>query len=303
MIRQYQPDVLWGIPHAWAIPPLAGALAVEHLPFHITVQDYMDTRGTVARLGEARSRRFVKLTEELYAAARTRDATSHPMIADLSVRTGCKAVQMLHAGLEESDFAWLAQTPVGRGDSLRIAYAGTIVVEKEFALFVRALARIRERLPVPVTLEFFTGHAYGRRDWFDSRWMHERGNLSESALTETLRECAWGFAPMSLSDDDARYNRFSFPTKFISYLAAGLPVITLGHPECSVVKMATAYEVGLCITTPEVEKLTTQLLGVLSRADAAAVHRRAILDCATKEFDARRMRSVLHDCFRKCAHA
>ncbi len=51
---------------------------------------------------------------------------------------------------------------------------------------------------------------------------------------------------MALDDDDPRYNRFSFPTKFINYLAAGLPVITLGHPESSVVRMASEYQVGLC---------------------------------------------------------
>jgi len=223
------------------------------------------------------------------------------MIADLKARTGCEAAQMIHAGLEEADFAWLNQVPRGCGDVLRIAYAGTIVVEAEFELFVRALSMVRGRLPSPVTLEFFTGHSYRDRGWFDPAWMREHGELAAPALAKALRDCSWGFVPMSLTDEDPRYNRFSFPTKFISYLAAGLPVITLGHPESSVVKMAAAYDVGLCTTTRDVEKLGAQILAVLSQADAAVVHRSAILDCATKEFDARRMRGVLYECFRKCA--
>jgi len=301
MIQRCRPDVLWVIPHAWAIPPLARALPAARVPFHVTVQDYMDARGFVRRLGEARGRRFVKLTEEFYVRAKTCDATSHPMIADLKARTGRAGAQMIHAGLEEADFAWLNQVPRGCSDVLRIAYAGTIVVEAEFELFVRALSLVRGRLPSPVKLELFTGHSYRDRGWFDPAWMREHSELAAPALAEALRSCSWGFAPMSLTDDDPRYNRFSFPTKFISYLAAGLPVITLGHPDSSVVRMATAYNVGLCTTTGEVEKLGAELLAVLARADAAEVHRPAILACAMKEFDARRMRGVLYECFRKCA--
>jgi hypothetical protein len=104
-----------------------------------------------------------------------------------------------------------------------------------------------------------------------------------------------------LNNDDSRYNRFSFPTKFISYLAAGLPVITLGHRESSVVKMAEAYGVGLCTTTSDVNQLAAELLAALSQTDAASAYRPTIMGCATMEFDARRMRAVLQDCFRKCA--
>ena len=48
--------------------------------------------------------------------------------------------------------------------------------------------------------------------------MREHGNFPEPELLTSLRACTWGFAPMALSDDDPRYDRFSFPTKFISYL-------------------------------------------------------------------------------------
>lgn len=296
-----RPEAMWVIPHAWAIAPLARGLRAARVAFHVTVQDYMDTRNREAQFGAARCRRLAGLAEQLYARAATRDATSHPMITDLQQRTGCAAAQMLHAGLEESDFAHLAQPPRAIAGSLRIAYAGTIVVEDAFTLFVRALSRARERLPWPVTLEFFTGHSYRKREWFDPAWMRESGNLPEEQLTRALRECSWGFAPMALDDDDPRYNRFSFPTKFISYLAAGLPVITLGHARSSVAQMAAAYGVGPCVTAGDREALVEVLVAALARADAAAVYRPAILRCAAAEFDARRMRIVLRECFQKCA--
>lgn len=58
---------------------------------------------------------------------------------------------------------------------------------------------------------------------------------------------------MALDDEDPRYNRFSFPTKFITYLAAGLPPIVMGHPESSVMKMAESYNVGVRITNDKLQ--------------------------------------------------
>jgi len=45
-----------------------------------------------------------------------------------------------------------------------------------------------------------------------------------------------------------------------SYLATGLPVMELGHPESTVVKMAQQYQAGLCVTDGNPEKLNAQLL-------------------------------------------
>ena len=133
--------------------------------------------------------------------------------------------------------------------------------------------------------------------------MREHGNLPATQLSQALKECAWGFLPMELADDNPRYNRFSLPTKFASYLAAGLPVITLGHPESSAVKMASQYEVGFCSTTRDLETLSAQLPAVLSELDPKPKYRAEIQRCASAEFDAGRMRTLLCGNFQKCAAA
>jgi len=296
-----KPDVLWVIPHAWAIPPLAHVLLKARIGFHVTMQDFMDSNGYLARYGTDRCQRWTKQAEQLYRSATTRDATSLPMISDLRAHTGATAAQMLHAGLEEEDFEYLAKTPENRANEIRIAYAGTVIAEREITLFAQALGRIRRQLPAPVRLDFFGDHSYRSRAWFDAAWMRERGNLPAAELSRALRDCTWGFSPMELNDDNPRYNRFSFPTKFITYLAAGLPVITLGHPESSVVKMAQAYRVGLCVTSDDPEVLGRDLLAALSLPNAWAKYGQEILRCAQIEFDARRMRRVLYDCFGRCA--
>jgi hypothetical protein len=300
-LKESQPQAIWVIPHQWAIPPLASVLLKSNLNFHVNVQDYMDAKQVRARFGGERGDRWARLAEQLYAKAATRDAISHTMVADLQAKTGCPAMQMLRAGIESEDLNLLASEKEKLRDRIRIAYAGTIVVEKEFALFVSALGKIRNRLPRQVSLEFFGNHSYHNREWFDSTWMNEHGNLSALELSKALRECDWGFSPMGLTDEDPNYNRFSLPTKFITYLAAGLPVVTLGHQESSVVKMALQYDVGLCATASDVETLSGQLLAALSEPCPKSKYRAEILRCTSTEFDAEKMRTVLYDCFRKCA--
>jgi hypothetical protein len=166
---------------------------------------------------------------------------------------------------------------------------------------VSALNKIRRQLPRPVALEFYGNHSYGARAWFDPAWMNEHGNLPEAQLMAELKKCDWGFSPMSLTDEDPRYNRFSLPTKFVSYLRAGLPIIMLGHPESSVMRMAAAYSVGISACTADQPALSAQLLTELARPNPSMRFRDGIRRCVAAEFDTSRMRLRLHECFQKCA--
>jgi Glycosyl transferases group 1 len=304
-IRQVQPDVIWAIPHNWSIIPLESSLPTSGIGFHLTMQDYVDVHGQETKFGIPRCRRMAAAADRLYAAATTRDATSHPMIEDLQRRTGAKAAQMLHAGLEREDFDFIAHKDSrcrNSSTAIKIAYAGTILVEHSFELFVSAIKEIRKSLPRRVELHLFGAHSYAQRKWFDSEWIIEDGNLPEEELLKNLRVCDWGFAPMALNDKDPRYNRFSFPTKFITYLAAGLPIITVGHPESSLTKMARQYEVGLCTSAMTLDELASDLMTLLSAQEPFDKYKAEIIRCATNEFDVERMRRTLSECFEKCTN-
>src|SRR6185312_14955501 len=129
--------------------------------------------------------------------------------------------------------------------------------------------------------------------------MTEHGNLPQPQLSKALKQCTWGFSPMALADDDPRYNRFSIPAKFTSYLAAGLPVITLGHPQCTVVQTATAYDIGCSSSTTNVETLAEQLLAALAEPNPRQKYRENLRRCAREEFDASQMRQLLYACWRQ----
>ncbi|HEX3624588.1 MAG TPA: hypothetical protein VH280_04090 [Verrucomicrobiae bacterium] len=300
-LTELKPDVVWVIPHCWAIPPLARVLPGGKIPFHVSIHDYMDIRGVIEKFGECRSRRMAAMADKLYASAITRDAICQPMLDDLRARTGANGL-INRAGLEPIDFDYLGEAPKPGEESLRIAYAGTIIAEDTFALFAGALAQIRQKLPRPVTLDFFGDHSYRSRPWFDAGWMKEHGNLPARELSQALKDCDWGLSPMKLMDDDPRYNRFSLPTKFASCLTAGLPVIAIGHPESTVMKMTSQYLVGLRITEGEPEKLSRQLLAGLSDPEPKIKYRAELLRCASAEFDVRQMRAALYDNFRAAAN-
>ncbi|HEY4416793.1 MAG TPA: glycosyltransferase [Verrucomicrobiae bacterium] len=298
-LAAFRPDVVWVISHCWSIPPLARVLPGAGIPFHVSIHDYADVQRVIDGFGEPRSRRFSALGDQLYARASTRDGITRQMTDDLAARTGAAGI-VIRAGLEPADFRHLdAVVPPADNGWIRIAYAGTIIVEPEFALFVTALGKIRHQLPKPLSLEFFGDHSYRSHPWFDASWMTEHGNLPQPQLSEALKQCTWGFSPMALADDDPRYNRFSIPAKFTSYLAAGLPVITLGHPECTVVKTATVYDVGHSSTTTSINALAEQLLVALTEPDPRRKYRENLRRCAREEFDASRMRRALHTCFGK----
>ena len=201
---------------------------------------------------------------------------------------------MIITGLEEDDFCFLEKTlpDLSRSPFLRIAYAGTIVVEEEFKAFIQILENLRYSLPSRLELCFWSAHSYRERPWFNPSWMKEFGHLPEPDLRTALRALDWGFIPMSTMDDDPRYNRFSFPTKFITYLAAGLPVLSLGHPECSLMRLTRPYQLGARFFSKEEMgvKLTSDFLQnpLMKRST-----RPEIVRCARDWFDASRIRSQL----------
>jgi glycosyltransferase involved in cell wall biosynthesis len=297
-LAAFKPDVVWTIPHCWSIPPLARALPEAGIGFHVSIHDYPDLQAMIARFGADCSAQMAVMIDQLYSRATTRDAICQAMADDLRARTS-RDGSIVHAALEQADFDYLSGAPETKSGPIRIAYAGTIIAEKEFALFVKALAQIRSQQPV--ILEFFGDHSYRGQSWFDTDWMRENGNLPVLQLLQALKECSWGFAPMELTDDNPRYNRFSLPAKTGSYLAAGLPVIALGHPYSTIVKLVSQYQIGPSLTDGNLNNLSSQLLAALSEPNPQIKYRPAIQRCARAEFDAHHMRAVLYENFQKCA--
>ena len=127
--------------------------------------------------------------------------------------------------------------------------------------------------------------------------MIEHGDLNSQKLTEELRRYQWGFIPMELNDNNPRYNRFSLPTKIVSYLAAGLGIISVGHTTSTVSGLARRYSFGVSFDETNVGSMSDVLIQALSVDDPWSQFGQEILRCARQEFDATRMRDELHAMF------
>ena len=292
-VAQIAPDQIWLMLHAWSIPPIYEAGLVESHSCHASIWDYQDGSHFFGHFGRERSRRFADMAESLYQRAATCDAVSLPMLEDLAQRTGRRDAIIVHSGLEPAQLETIAADISPPTSEIRIAYAGTIIVSETFELFVRALESIRHKLSRPLRLEFFGGSNHHRTRWFNSEWMKEHSRMDEADLLKTLRQCTWGLTLMDVTDKNPRYNRFSFPNKFGTYLSAGLPLIVIAHSESSAAKIAKVYHLGVYTDCQDVVPLAKQLLTALVEENPRQRFRSEILRCAQNEFDAMKMRRQL----------
>jgi hypothetical protein len=196
--------------------------------------------------------------------------------------------------VEPEDFAYLEQKAPSGSDTIKIAYAGTIIAEETFVRFVQSLARIRKRLPKPVELHLFGSNIYRERSWFAREWMIEHGNLSPDKFKVALRACQWGFSPMELTDENPRYNRFSLPSKTVTCLAAGLAIISLGHKDSTIAHLARKHSFGIALEDTDLNTMDDRLSEGLAEQDVWSRYGENILRCARRDFDATAMRRQLH---------
>jgi glycosyltransferase involved in cell wall biosynthesis len=260
----------------------------------MTLHDFADTGGSIRTLGSRRGHRFQRMIEALYAGAVSRDVYMREIEDEMARVTGAKADAVIRCGVEPGEFDYIrTKTFLAPQNKIRIGYPGTIVTEEAFALFVEAIRLLQPRLPLPVEINLFGVHSYKNRPWFDPSLIIEHGYLPEEELTRRFRACNWGLALMEMDDSNPRYSRFTFPCKFSGALAAALPLICLGHPECTLTHMARKYQLGPVITSSSTTEIADQLLPALSKLDEPDRFRDEILRCADTEFNAERNRQTL----------
>lgn len=298
-IQQLQPECVWAIPHNWSILPIYEALLTHQgrAPrFHTTIQDYPDVHGNDRIWGKAVAHELAEKQLALYARAQTRDATSLPMISDLKQRTGKPAAQMLHEGLEQCDIDFLTRSPSISSEktTIDIAHVGTVLMQKQFSVVLDALAALRSR-GIDIRLHLWSAHGYRAQGWFDARWMQDHGQLEHRNLIDSLRSCNWGLVAMSDEEEDSRYNKFSFPTRCISYMAAGLPALVWGLEDSAVAVFTEKHQTGVVLGDAQGLSLAALLEHSLS-AENREKMKSGIIHAARASFDAEKMRRTLWGC-------
>lgn len=293
-LNEWEPEAIWLIPHQWAIPIFQRVFGNGRRGYHISIQDYPDILDRPQRFGIRRTAAWAQGVDHLYRQATTADATSEPMGEDLAHRTGRSPDGILHYGLEAEDFTRLQRLESDRpADRIRLACTGSINDNQEFQYLVKSLRTVQSQVDRPLELDFFGGHDYRRQIWFDAKWMRWLGDWPQAELVRRLADYDWGICVMSVTDDQPRYHRYSFPTKFITYLAGGTPVLALGHPQSSLIRMAGRYSTGVCLDGCDETTMLSVLKGALQQNAPRRRYQDGLAECAREEFDAARNRRNL----------
>jgi hypothetical protein len=293
-IKRQRPDLLWIIPHSWSIPIIHQAVRGAGIPWHISVHDfpYPPTSSL------SWQSRFQPMLDDLYSGAVSRDVIGPEMGDELERATGSKADAYFRCSVEPEELDYIRNKPfLFATDKIRIGYPGTILAEDTFARFVEALRLIRPELPQPVEIHLFTGHNYRDRHWFDPTIIVEHGFLYGEELERAYRQCHWGLAIMPLEETNPRYSRYSFPCKFTRSLASGIPIISIGHGESALVRLASRYHLGPVIESGTPQDIAKYLLPALMQVEVTPQLRERLLQCAQMEFNAETNRARLTKLF------
>lgn len=290
-LDRWAPDDVVFLAHDWIIPVF---VRVWRPPssrrLHLIVHDFMDHTGYVATRGEYRARRFMRDTERLYAMADSRTVISEEMAQELRRVTGRMADLIAPCGIEPEAVRNIRTRSCSSPKAeIRIAYPGSITAPETMSRFVTALDRARSACQYSVWLDFYGNSDVLRSTWFQPSWMTYSGVLSDAELVEKLHSASFGLCLMNDDLSNRRYDRYSFPCKFTTCLAAGLPVIAVGHPESSLIRMMNRFPVGLKLEN-DVSVWTDKLVAFLSRSDLDVGCYEAMTQAAQSLFDADRTR-------------
>lgn len=290
-VAYLKPQQIWLMLHGVGILVFYRASLADANRTHVSIWDFANIRSRCALFGSNRAQRMMNMTEVLYKRANTCDVISDPMREEMARRTGRSDAIVVHSGLDPTEIQPMSSRETKALPFLEIAYAGTVIVSEVFRLFVTALENVRATLLRPVRLNFFGGRSDRDQPWFNPEWMTEEGYLETESFDRRIKQCTWGLVLMDLTDDDPRYNRFSFPNKFGTYLAAGLPLIVLAHRESTAARMMVDCKVGYFTDTTDIEQLSIFLQRVLAEPNPRQRFQEEILHCAKTEFNIARMRA------------
>ncbi|MEI6322435.1 MAG: hypothetical protein WCP60_04960 [bacterium] len=300
VIRTEKPDVVWMAPYGFATPIFRKVLNKQiKQKLHVSIHDMADTDGLVKKCGRERADSFQSQLEEIYAMSDSRDCVTAEMSQDLERCTGKKADLIIKYGAEPEQIRALreksANPPSETPSVIRIGYAGTVIAEETFALFIRALRSIGDRLQCPVEVHLFSPFSYKNKSWFDASLIRERGFLSGDEFTREYARSHWGLSIMHLEDSDPRYNGYSIPCKSTRTLADGIPLICLANKNSTLYKMASTHSLGFVSDSRDEKFIGSELLKLFNEEGSLSKEYVKMAVLLETECNAARNRAALFD--------
>jgi hypothetical protein len=260
---------------------------------HLSVHDDPVASASIAGWSAAAVRRVAADFSYCYQNAVSRDVISEGMReyylasegVDASVSTdGIEDVSDMESRLLAAE----RRTFPRIGERLIVGHVGNLHYRNEASAFLEAASKAFPG----VTVELRVWGGGMNYSWprlrnvvvVPQRWMPRENLLSG------LRECDWAYLPYGFADDRRVFVQTSFPTKLITYLEAGVPVLHHGPSYSSVYRFLLEYPVGCLLDAPYGDALVDQLRHRLPNADLARIAA-SIREAVARHFDMQQLRA------------
>ncbi|TAN38946.1 MAG: hypothetical protein EPN23_01510 [Verrucomicrobia bacterium] len=298
VLDHWDPEGVVFLPQAWLVPVFLRIWSAQkHRSLHLVLHDFLDHAGCRRSLGSARASCFMHSVEGLYPLAQSRTTISRAMADELQHVTGCAAELIAPCGVEPDELSYVRtrRYEPAQGE-ISLVYTGTVTAPATMLRLVQALEQVRVLVGRPIVLRFYGGLPVQHHNWFRAAWMRFEGTPSDAQLRDVLRSACFGLCLMNDDLSNPRYDRYSIPCKFTTYLAAGLPMIVVGHPATTLAGIMRKYPTGLWLghshnMTTWVEQLVQWFNGSIPYAAIQA----AMVRAAKNEFDAERNRKIFNN--------
>jgi hypothetical protein len=113
---------------------------------------------------------------------------------------------------------------------INLCFAGNPYAKHEFESFIDFMISKNWKLDGKRVLL----HFYGSFCPFESKYVINHGNISPKSLIATLARHDVAILPYPSGNLNRDVSKFSFPSKYLTYLAAGLPTILIGNRDSTI---------------------------------------------------------------------
>jgi hypothetical protein len=222
-----------------------------------------------------------------YRSASMRYTISEPMRDHYHDMTGCDAV-VLPPPIEVDS---AVSSHAAHDGPIRIGFAGAITEPEAWLAFLGALERLSAKRRFELTV-FADPQTVPVPSPY-RRWVRLEGWRDADTVHNTLQSMDYLYLPLWFRADRRVHVATSFSTKFVGYLATGLPVLCHVPTTSAVAEFIGRHPVGPVLDTLDTDTLTDRLRGVF---DDPTWHERAaeLRDRALTEFDRDRAVNRLH---------
>jgi hypothetical protein len=282
--KDFGADALWatleGSTLIHAALPVAERLGI---PLMTQVFDPPDWWLRQSRFDATSVRRIQRQFDRTVRASRCCAVASWPMAEEYRERFGVNVVPFF-SYLDSALAGPPAREPL-HSDRLVIGLAGKIYAIDEWKSLLAALDSAAWHVAGRKVSIRLIGHqlaAHAPQDELAAGRIEVLDWLPQNALIRKLSEVDVGYCPYWFDPAFAQESRLSFPSKIVSYFAAGRPVLFHGPDDASPARFLNAHRAGLCCRSRQpgeillaLERLATDgaLYSALTAAGNSAFHR------------------------------